>query len=122
MTTVFAALLILQAAPSGGGRAIFAQLFPFLLVFAIFYFIVFRPQQRQKQEHDRRINALKKGDEIVTSGGIVGKVLRIQESIVDGQPKKAPTDRVYIESGESRLIVERGRIVSVAGSDAAASA
>jgi len=117
MTTAHvAALLLLQAAPAPG-RAIFAQLFPFLLVFAIFYFIVFRPQQRQKQEHERRINALKKGDEIVTAGGIVGRVLRIQESIVDGQAKKAHTDRVTIESGESRLVVERGRIVSVAGGD-----
>ena len=114
------ALLLLQAAPAGRNSYV-----PFLiqlaLIMGIFYFILIRPQQRQRKQHEERINALKKGDEVVTAGGVVGRVVRIQETMVDGQPKRLATDRVTIESGESRLVVERGRIVSIGSSEPAAS-
>lgn len=116
MTHAYVAALLLQAAPAGGGSFV-----PFLLqialIMAIFYFILIRPQQKQRRVHEERVNNLKKGDEVVTAGGIVGKVVRIQEAMVEGQPKRSATDRVTIESGESRLIVERGRIVSIAGGE-----
>ena len=59
---------------SGSG---FGQFIPLILIFVIFYFFLIRPQQKKVKEHKLMVAALKRGDEIVTSGGIVGKVERI---------------------------------------------
>ena len=59
---------------SGSG---FAQFIPLILIFVIFYFFLIRPQQKKVKEHKLMVAALKRGDEVVTSGGIVGKVERI---------------------------------------------
>ena len=59
---------------SGSG---FAQFIPLILIFVIFYFFLIRPQQKRIKEHKLMVAALKRGDEVVTSGGIVGKVERI---------------------------------------------
>jgi len=59
---------------SGSG---FAQFIPLILIFVIFYFFLIRPQQKKVKEHKLMVASLKRGDEVVTSGGIVGKVERI---------------------------------------------
>ena len=59
---------------SGSG---FAQFIPLILIFVIFYFFLIRPQQKKVKEHKLMVAALKRGDEVVTSGGIVGKIDRI---------------------------------------------
>ena len=59
---------------SGSG---FAQFIPLILIFVIFYFFLIRPQQKRIKEHKLMVSALKRGDQVVTSGGIVGKVERI---------------------------------------------
>ena len=59
---------------SGSG---FAQFIPLILIFVIFYFFLIRPQQKKAKEHKLMVASLKRGDEVVTSGGIVGKVERI---------------------------------------------
>ena len=59
---------------SGSG---FAQFIPLILIFIIFYFFLIRPQQKKAKEHKLMVASLKRGDEVVTSGGIVGKVERI---------------------------------------------
>ena len=59
---------------SGSG---FAQFIPLILIFVIFYFFLIRPQQKKVKEHKAMVAALKRGDEVVTSGGIVGKVERV---------------------------------------------
>ena len=59
---------------SGSG---FAQFIPLILIFVIFYFFLIRPQQKKVKEHKLMVTALKRGDEVVTSGGIVGTVERI---------------------------------------------
>ena len=61
---------------SGSGSG-FAQFIPLILIFVIFYFFLIRPQQKKAKEHKAMVIALKRGDEVVTSGGIVGKVERI---------------------------------------------
>ncbi len=110
---VSAALIaILQAAPGG---QLTGMIFMYGAIFAIFYFVLIRPQQKQRKQHDVLVKALKKGDEIVTAGGLVGEVVAIQS-------KDAPSleDRITIKSGESRLIIERGRIVRVGSGPAIA--
>lgn len=80
---------------------------------AIFYFVLLRPQQKQRKEHDTMLRGLRRGDEIVTSGGIVGEVTFIAQQTNDGQPVVGMEDRVTIKSGDTRLIVERGRIAKI---------
>jgi len=59
---------------SGSG---FAQFVPLILIFVIFYFFLIRPQQKKVKEHKMMVSALKRGDEVITSGGIVGTIERI---------------------------------------------
>jgi len=108
-------LLLAQAAPaSGGGSSLTPFLVQFVLIVAIIYFIMVRPQQKQRKKHEESLKALKRGDEIVTAGGIVGEVVHIKESTAGGGANRLD-DRVTIKSGESRLIIERGRIARVVG-------
>jgi preprotein translocase subunit YajC len=109
--TSIGAFYLLQA--SGGSSPLFQLGIQFALIFAIFYFLWWRPQQRQRKQHDEALRNLQKGDEIVTSGGIVGQVIHIRETMKDGAPVKSMDDQVTIKSAESRLIVERGRIARV---------
>lgn len=103
-----------------------SSLVPFLiqvaLIFAIFYFLLIRPQQKQRKSHEQALRNLKRGDEVVTSGGIVGEVIHIKESIKDGATQRSMEDRITIKSGESRLVIERGRIARIATGATAAGA
>lgn len=108
------AALALQAAPGGGpmGGGMSMLLLQFGLIFAIFYFLVIRPQQRQRKQHEERLRALKRGDEVVTAGGIIGEIVQIGAL---GDAKAPLDDRITIRSGESRLVIERSRIARVLG-------
>ncbi len=66
-------------APSGGIVQIALGLAPWLLIFAIFWMLVIRPQQRRVKEHQAAIGAVKKGDQVVTGGGIRGKVTKVSD-------------------------------------------
>ena len=68
---------------------------------AIFYFFFIRPQRKQQKQHEAMLSQLKKGDEVVTAGGVVGQVVHLTD------------DRVTIKSGETRLVVLRARIARV---------
>ncbi len=65
-----------QGAPAGGGDMIL-QFVPFVLIFVIMWFLIIRPQQRRVKEHREMINNVRRGDTIVTSGGIIGKVTKV---------------------------------------------
>ena len=110
----FLALLQAPAADAGPNRMLIT-LAMYAAIFAIFYFILIRPQQKQRKAQEDLIQNLKKGDEVVTAGGIVGKVVHIKETLKDGQMVRTPEDQVTIESGTSRLVVERQRIVRIKG-------
>ena len=112
MTHLLALLVIQEPAGTVGGIPM-SFLIQIPLIFAIFYFLMIRPQQKQRQAHEERIRNVRKGDEIVTAGGIVGKVESIRETIKDGAPVKTMEDRVTIRSAESRIIIERGRIARI---------
>jgi preprotein translocase subunit YajC len=80
-------------------------------IFAIFYFVLIRPQSMQRKKHDELVLGLKKGDEIVTTGGLVGEVVFIKEM---GDEKSAGLeDRVTIKTGDTRVVIERGRIARI---------
>jgi preprotein translocase subunit YajC len=76
-------LLLTQAAGSGGGAAGFLMLVPYLLIFAVFWFFLIRPQQVRAKEHRNKVAAVKPRDQVVTGGGIVGKITRVDDDFVD---------------------------------------
>jgi len=110
-----ATMALLQTAPGGGGGSgsLTPLLFQFGLIFLIFYFLIIRPQQKQRKTHDLALRTLKRGDRIVTTGGIIADVIHIKETVKDGKPLTSMDDEVTIKSAESRLIVERGRIAKI---------
>ncbi|MDW8369313.1 MAG: preprotein translocase subunit YajC [Geminicoccaceae bacterium] len=64
-------------APGAGGGDVFVSLLPLVLIFIVFYFLLIRPQQQKMKQHRAMLEALKKGDQVLTGGGIVGKVTRV---------------------------------------------
>jgi len=110
MTITYATLALLQVP----GNGLLGPIFMYGAIFAIFYFILIRPQSKQRKEHDVLIRAVKKGDEIVTAGGVIGEVIHIKESSKsDGSPSASLEDRITIKSGDSRLLIERGKIARI---------
>ena len=65
------------AAPHPGGGDIILQLLPFLLIFLIIYFLILRPQQKRVKAHKMMIDSLKKGDTVITQGGLIGKISKV---------------------------------------------
>jgi preprotein translocase subunit YajC len=57
----------------------FAQFIPLILIFAIMYFLLIRPQQKKIKEHAAMVDALRRGDQVVTQGGLIGKVTKVKE-------------------------------------------
>ncbi len=96
------AILAILAVPREGGNATLIFMMQMAAIFAIFYFLLIRPQRKEQERHRTMIEQLKKGDEVVTSGGIIGTVVHVQD------------DRLTIKTGENtRLVVQRGRIAQV---------
>ncbi len=88
------------AAPASGD--ILNMILPFVMVFAIIYFLVIRPQNKRQKQHQEMLAALRRGDVIVTQGGIIGKVAKI-----DG-------DEVQLDVAENtRITIIKGMIISV---------
>ena len=76
---------------SGSG---FAQFIPLILIFVIFYFFLIRPQQKKVKEHKAMVQNLKRGDEVITSGGIIGRVERVFD---DGRLEMNISDGVNVQ-------------------------
>lgn len=82
--TMSTTLLFAAAAAEPSSTAAFLfQTFPLVLVFVIFYLLMIRPQQRQMKAHNARIAAVKKGDKVVTGGGLLGRVTRVTDGEVE---------------------------------------
>lgn len=70
-------------AASGGTASFLVQIFPLLLIFIIFYFLLIRPQQRRVKQHQAMVAAVKPRDTAVTNGGLVGKVTKVDEHEIE---------------------------------------
>lgn len=68
-----------QAAGAGGGAAAFTSVVPLILIFGIMYFLLIRPQQKKLKEHKGMVEALRRGDQVLTQGGIIGKVSKVHD-------------------------------------------
>ena len=99
--------LILSAAAGGaGGSAFFVQLFPLLLIFVVFYLFLIRPQQKRAKEHEAKISAVQKNDEVVTAGGLMGKVTKVADDYVEVEI--APNVRVKAVKSTIANVQSRG--------------
>jgi len=76
-----------------------------LLIVGIFYFLIIRPQGSARKKHEELLNSLKAGDDVMTAGGILGKVKKVEE--------KNGEWRVTVDSGTSTVVIERTRIIRV---------
>ncbi len=72
-----------------------------LAIVAIFYFLIIRPKVQQDKRHREKLATLKRGDRIVTVGGIIGEVVHLKD------------DQITLKSGESRLIIQRDRVADI---------
>jgi preprotein translocase subunit YajC len=95
------------AAPAGGGGDIFMSLLPLVMVFAIFYFLLIRPQQAKMRTHREMLENLKKGDQVVTGGGIVGKIVRIEQSDSSLVVEIAPNVQVKVLRGTVQDVLNK---------------
>lgn len=76
-------IALAAAAPGSSGMATLMSFLPLVLIFAVFYFLLIRPQQQQMKKHRAKISAVKKGDQVVTGGGLIGKIVRVDDVYVD---------------------------------------
>jgi preprotein translocase subunit YajC len=75
--------LLTAAASANSPSAILVGILPWLLIFGIFYFLMIRPQQKRMKEHAATIAAVKKGDEVITGGGIRGRITKVMDDDVE---------------------------------------
>lgn len=94
-------LSLIMAAPEGASGGLTVLMFQIGLIGLVFYFLIIRPQGQARKKHAEILGALKKGDEITTAGGIIGRVKEIKE------------EKVTIETGTATIVVERARIIRV---------
>jgi preprotein translocase subunit YajC len=96
------ALDLQLAVPREGGNAGLIFVVQMFLIFAIFYFLLIRPQAKERRRHEEMLRNIKKGDEIVTSGGLIGTIVHVDEN------------RLTLRTGENtRVTVDRSRVASV---------
>jgi len=81
---------------AAGGTALIMQMAPLVLIFAVFYFLLIRPQQKKQREHRELLGKLKRGDRVLTAGGIIGQVTRVKEGVDEIEVEIAPNVRVNV--------------------------
>jgi preprotein translocase subunit YajC len=94
-------LALFAPADQSGGRGLMVFLFQMAAIIAIFYFLIIRPKVQQERKHRDRLQQLKRGDEVITAGGLVGSVVHLKENLVT------------IKTGETRVVVQRERIAEI---------
>lgn len=102
---MFATPAFAQAAGAPAGGLMNSMLLPMLLVFAIMYFFMIRPQQKKMKQHQAMLGALRKGDQVVTQGGVIGKIVKVKDD-----------DEVDVEIAQGvKVRIVRATIVKVMG-------
>ncbi|MEI7037258.1 preprotein translocase subunit YajC [Fulvimonas yonginensis] len=101
-------LTIAQAAPAAApGNPLFSFL-PLIALFVIFYFLMIRPQMKRQKEHRNMVAALAKGDEVVTNGGIAGRVDEVGESFITVEI--APNVKIKLQKGAVSQVLPKGTL------------
>jgi preprotein translocase subunit YajC len=104
-----------QAAPGVGGPGPLITILPFILIFVIMYFMVIRPQQKKAKEHQELLSKLKRNDEVMTSGGIYGKVVDLKEAVVTLEV--APNVRIRVHRPQISAVLTAEKTTTKEGKD-----
>jgi len=96
-----AAVLWLQAGPAETSP--FGMLVPMLLIFVIFYFLLIRPQQRKQREQESLLKGIEKGDDVVTAGGLHGKVIGVTDDVLTLDVGAFPGERVRVKLSRGKI-------------------
>jgi preprotein translocase subunit YajC len=89
----------------------FTSFLPLIVIFVLFFFMIIRPQMKQAKEQRNMIAALQKGDEVVTSGGIVGKITKVTETFVSVEI--APNTEITVQKHAIQSALPKGTIKSI---------
>ncbi len=103
-------LAFAQSAQGSSGPSQLISFVPLILVFVIFYFLLIRPQQKKSKEHRDMLEKLKKNDEVVTSGGIYGKVVALTDSVVTLEV--APNVRIRVHRPQISEIIKGEKVLT----------
>ncbi|MBN9262048.1 MAG: preprotein translocase subunit YajC [Hyphomicrobium sp.] len=93
-----------------GGSDFMIQLLPILLMFVIFYFLLLRPQQQRVKQHRDMVANIRRGDVVVTGGGIIGKVTRVKEGEAEIEVEIAENTRVRLMRGTVAEVRVKGEV------------
>jgi preprotein translocase subunit YajC len=103
------------AAGPGTGAAGLLGIAPYIAIFAIFYFLMIRPQQQRAKAHRAMIDAVKKGDEVVTGGGVVGKISKVGESYITlevGRANDSPIE-IHVQKAAVQTLLPNGTMKAI---------
>jgi len=100
-----------QAAPAGGGDAGMMNIMFIVLMFVIIYFLMIRPQMKRAKEHRTMLDALQKGDEVITAGGVLGRVSKMGEAYVTIEI--APNTEVSVQKAAVQTVLPKGTLKSI---------
>lgn len=103
----------LAQAADGAARqpSMLEALFPFAILFVVFYFLLIRPQSKRAKEHKKMVEALAKGDEVVTQGGLLGKVTEVGENFVEVEI--ADNMKVKVQRSAIATLMPKGTVKSL---------
>lgn len=104
-----------QAAQGAGGPGPIVTILPFILIFIIMYFMVIRPQQKKAKNHQDMLSKLKRNDEVMTSGGIYGKVIDLKETVVTLEV--APNVRIRVHRPQISTVFTAEKASAKEGKD-----
>jgi preprotein translocase subunit YajC len=101
------------AQAAGGGDPGFIGFLPIILMFVLLYFLMIRPQMKRAKEQKQMIEALQKGDEVITAGGVLGRITRISDPYVSLEI--APNTEISVQKGSVQTVLPKGTLKSIAG-------
>ena len=98
------------ASPQGGDTLM--GMLPIILMFVILYFLMIRPQMKRAKEHKGMLEQLKSGDEVIISGGVLGKIVKLGDAYVDVEI--APNTQIHVQRAAVQTLLPKGTIKSIA--------
>ena len=99
------------AQAAGGGDPGFVGLLPIVLMFVLLYFLMIRPQMKRAKEHKQMVEALQKGDEVITAGGVAGRISKIGDAYVTMEI--APNTEVSVQRAAVQTLLPKGTLKTI---------
>ena len=99
------------AQAAAGGDAGFIGFLPIILMFVLLYFLMIRPQMKRAKEHKQMVEALQKGDEVITAGGVLGRITKIGDAYIGVEI--APNTEISVQRASVQTLLPKGTLKSI---------